>query len=74
MPRRPFVAKPLRFPPELEAKLTALVERGRRTFTAQIMRMLEQWLGLEEQESRRPGRELPRVADEGPPPYRPEGG
>jgi predicted DNA-binding protein len=51
MPRRPFVAKLLRFPPELETRLTALAGRERRTFTAQVVLMLEQW--FEEHEQRR---------------------
>lgn len=42
------MAKLLRFPPELETRLMALAERERRTFTAQIMLMLEQWLDQHE--------------------------
>jgi predicted DNA-binding protein len=45
------VAKLLRFPPELETRLTALAERERRTFTAQIVLMLEQW--FEDHETRK---------------------
>lgn len=52
------MAKLLRFPPELETRLTALAERERRTFTAQVVLMLEQW--FEDREQRQPeGREGP---------------
>lgn len=42
------MAKLLRFPPELEEKLSTLAERERRTFTAQVILMLEQWLAERE--------------------------
>lgn len=42
------MAKLLRFPPELEAKLSELADRERRTFTAQVILMLEQWLAERE--------------------------
>jgi hypothetical protein len=45
------VAKLLRFPPELEAKLEAVAARERRTFTAQVMLMLERQLEREEQQA-----------------------
>ena len=46
------MAKLLRFPPELEAKLAALAERERRTFTAQVILIIEQWLEAREEPSR----------------------
>ena len=53
--RRPFVAKLLRFPRRLEDTLAALAERERRTFTAQVVLMLEQWFGEHERPERRDG-------------------
>ena len=57
VPRRPHVAVTLRFPPDLHARLAALAERDDRTFTAEVFRVLREW--VEEQERERPEQEQP---------------
>jgi hypothetical protein len=78
VPRRPHAARLLRLPPELEREIAALAAREYRTFTAQVVKMLTEWLAAHP-EARGQGestgggaRELPRVAEEGEP-YRPDG-
>jgi hypothetical protein len=44
VPRRPHAAKLLRLTPELEAEIDAIARREYRTFTAQVVKMLEEWL------------------------------
>jgi hypothetical protein len=44
------VAKLIRFPAELEAKIAAAAERYRRTFTAQVIWWVERGMEVEEQE------------------------
>lgn len=52
VPRRPHVALQLRLPPELHARLVALAERERRSLTAQIVHVMEQWADQREREQR----------------------
>lgn len=47
---RAYVAKTLRFPPELEAAIRAIAEREDRPFQSQVFRMLREW--LEEHEAK----------------------
>jgi hypothetical protein len=47
--KRPSVAKLLRLPPALEARIAALAKREYRTFTAQVLVMLGRQLEVEEQ-------------------------
>jgi hypothetical protein len=42
-PRRETVAKLIRFPADLEVWLTSLSESERRSFTAQVIRIIEEW-------------------------------
>jgi hypothetical protein len=42
-PRRETVAKLIRFPADLETWLVALSESERRSFTAQVIRIIEEW-------------------------------
>jgi hypothetical protein len=78
VPRRPHAARLLRLPPELEREIAALAEREYRTFTAQVVKMLTEWLEAHPEargRGARPGgegRELPRVAEDAEP-YRPGG-
>ena len=80
VPRRPHAARLLRLPPELEREIAALAEREYRTFTAQVVKMLTEWLeahpeartGQQGQQGQGAPRELPRVAEDGPE-YRPGG-
>lgn len=44
VPRNPHVAKLVRFSPELEAEIDAIAKREYRTFTAQLVKMLTEWL------------------------------
>jgi hypothetical protein len=44
VPRRPHAARLLRLPPELEREINAIAEREYRTFTAQVVKMLTEWL------------------------------
>jgi hypothetical protein len=44
VPRRPHAAKLLRLTPELEAEIDAIARREYRTFTAQVVKMLQEWL------------------------------
>jgi predicted HicB family RNase H-like nuclease len=50
MPRRPHVPAMIRFPPELHAQLAAVAERERRSLTAQVIHIVEQWLAERERE------------------------
>ena len=65
VPRRPHAARLLRLPPELERAIAALAEREYRTFTAQVVKMLTEWLAAhpEAQEGPGAGRELPHAAE-----------
>lgn len=47
------MAKLIRFPVELETRLTAYAERQRRSLTAQIVLFVERQLEIEEEEERR---------------------
>ena len=49
-PRRETVAKLIRFPADMETWLMALSETERRSFTAQVIRIIEEWRALKEQE------------------------
>lgn len=44
MARTAHTAKFIRFPPALAQQIEAVASRERRTFTAQLLLMLEQWL------------------------------
>jgi predicted DNA-binding protein len=44
VPRSAHVAKFIRFPVEIAQRIEAIAKRERRTFTAQLLLMLEQWL------------------------------
>ena len=44
VPRSEHVAKFIRFPVEIARRIDAIARRERRTFTAQLLLMLEQWL------------------------------
>lgn len=44
VPRSNHVAKLLRLPPDLEQQVADLARREYRTFTAQVVLMLTQWL------------------------------
>jgi hypothetical protein len=78
VPRRPHAARLLRLPPELEREIAALAAREYRTFTAQVVKMLAEWLAAHPEARARgapaggEGRELPRVAEDGES-YRPGG-
>ena len=52
MPRRPHVATMIRFLPELHARLVALAEQDHRSFSAQIIHVMEQWAAQQERERR----------------------
>jgi hypothetical protein len=64
VPRRPHAARLLRLPPELEREIAALAEREYRTFTAQVVKMLTEWLEAHPDVRGRPGDgpELPGTA------------
>lgn len=70
VPRSPHVAKLVRFPPEVYARLAAVARRERRSVTAQVVRLVEEGLArLERAEQTAPrSGGWPRVA-EPPPPY-----
>jgi len=44
------VAKLIRFPADMETWLMALSETERRSFTAQVIRIIEEWRALKAQE------------------------
>lgn len=44
VPRRPHTPRLMRFPPELEAEIDAIAKREYRTFLAQVVKMLQEWL------------------------------
>jgi predicted DNA-binding protein len=54
MPRSEHVSKLIRFPPELAEKLEAIARRERRSFTGQILLIVEQWLEQRETPPEKP--------------------
>lgn len=62
MPRRPHTTISLRLDPELHRRLSVAVARERRSITAQLTYLAEQWLERVEREERE------RQQREGPPP------
>jgi hypothetical protein len=64
VPRRPHAARLLRFPPGLEREINAIAAREFRTFTAQVVKMLTEWLEAHpEQRAAAEGREPPPAGD-----------